>query len=72
MFDFTRLPMQSASCYGDRYHASEGAYAWILSTIRPRLAEQLHPAASVLDPDALARFSNVDCIRSLLMTVMRY
>lgn len=68
MFDFTRLPLPSASCYGDRYHASEGAYSWMLSKIRPRLAEQSHPAAEVLDPNALGRYSNVNCLRSLPAT----
>jgi hypothetical protein len=64
-FDFTHLPLRSPSCYSDRYHGSEGAYAWMLSTMRPALASRLHPAADVFDSDALAHYSSPDCIRSL-------
>lgn len=64
-YDFTQLPLTSGHCYFDRYHGSEGAYAWILAAVRRDLAVRSHPAARLLDKGALDQLGRGDCLRSL-------
>lgn len=64
-FDFTHLPLKNATCFTDRYHASEGAYAWMLSQISKRLNESGHPGGRVFDSARLEKASDPNCIRSL-------
>ena len=64
-FDFTQIPLQAPVCYSDLYHASEGAYAWLLSRVRGNLAAEGHRAAGTLDAERLDQFSKSECFRSL-------
>lgn len=64
-FDFTHLPLKNATCFTDRYHASEGAYAWMLAQISKRLNESGHQGGRIFDSARLGASSDPNCVRSL-------
>lgn len=65
LHDFTRAELRHPDCWVDRYHASEGAYAWMLARIlesggRSRLLLEAHASK-----DAFDRFGTPTCARVL-------
>jgi len=65
LHDFTHAELRHPDCWVDRYHASEGAYAWMLARMRDGGGRSRMLLDAHSDKDAVERFGSRTCARVL-------
>jgi hypothetical protein len=65
MHDFTRAALLDPDCWVDRYHASEGAYAWMVARMLENDGKSKMLLGAYTDKDSVDRFGTSACKRVL-------